>query len=88
MKKHFLLLAVWMMTAASIWAQANITVAEALEIGATLSKNQSTSETYTITGYVNVIDENSFNTSYNNMTFWIADTQQSECGGKDKELQW
>ena len=75
MKKHFLLLAVWMMTAASIWAQANITVAEALEIGATLSKNQSTSETYTITGYVNVIDENSFNTSYNNMTFWIADTQ-------------
>ena len=53
----------------------NLTVAEALVIGENLYSNTSTEEYYCIEGYVNVITENSFNTSFNNMTFWLADTQ-------------
>ena len=50
-----------------------ITVAKALEIGAALSEGAITEETYDIVGYVTQIDDNSFNTSYKNMVFWIAD---------------
>lgn len=50
-----------------------ITVAKALEIGAALSDGAITDETYDIVGYVTQIDDNSFNTSYKNMVFWIAD---------------
>ena len=52
-----------------------LTVAQAIEIGQALDNKTTSSESYTIEGYVNAIDENSFNTSYNNMTFWIADTR-------------
>lgn len=50
-----------------------ITVAKALEIGTALSEGAITEETYDIVGYVTQIDDNSFNTSYKNMIFWIAD---------------
>ena len=50
-----------------------ITVAKALEIGNALSEGAITEETYDIVGYVTQIDDNSFNTSYKNMVFWIAD---------------
>lgn len=50
-----------------------ITVAKALEIGAALSEGAMTDDTYDIVGYVTQIDDNSFNTSYKNMVFWIAD---------------
>ena len=75
MKKIILIMVALAGIATGTWAQTNITVAEALEIGATLGTDEVTTVTYTITGYVNVIDKNDFNTSYNNMTFWIADTQ-------------
>lgn len=51
-----------------------ITVAKALEIGTALSVGTTTDETYDIVGYVTQIDDNSFNTSYKNMVFWIADS--------------
>jgi hypothetical protein len=44
-----------------------------LEIGTALSEGAITEETYDIVGYVTQIDDNSFNTSYKNMVFWIAD---------------
>jgi hypothetical protein len=50
-----------------------ITVAKALEIGNALSEGAITEETYDIVGYVTQIDDNSFNTSFKNMVFWIAD---------------
>ena len=50
-----------------------ITVAKAWEIGTALSEGAITDETYDIVGYVTQIDDNSFNTSYKNMIFWIAD---------------
>ena len=57
----------------TIATSTEITVAEALTIGAALDANGKTTDTYDIVGYVTQIDDNSFNTSYNNMTFWIAD---------------
>ena len=50
-----------------------ITVAKALEIGATLAVGAMTDDTYDIVGYVTQIDDNSFNTQHKNMVFWIAD---------------
>ena len=74
MKKFFSFILV-LLTAGNMYA-ADITVAEAISIGQALAENNvATSETYSIVGYVNVIDENSFSTTYNNMTFWIADTR-------------
>ena len=49
-----------------------ITVAKALEIGATLGIGEKTTDTYDIVGYVTQIDNNSMDT-YSNMEFWIAD---------------
>ena len=49
-----------------------ITVAKALEIGATLGIGEKTTDTYDIVGYVTQIDNNSMDT-YGNMEFWIAD---------------
>ena len=60
----------------SVLAQA-LTVAQALVIGETLKDGASTTEEYTIEGFVNVITDNSFNTTFNNMTFWIADSPGS-----------
>lgn len=75
MKKHilWLLALLWSVTAVG----ETITVARALQIGSTLAAGASTTQSYTIEGYVNEITNNSFNTTYNNMTFWIADTQGS-----------
>ena len=50
-----------------------ITVAKALEIGAAVEASKETADYYEITGFVTQIDEDSFDTEYNNMTFWIAD---------------
>jgi len=61
--------------ACCVQAIAAISVADALAIGNQLAKDESTTESYEIEGYVNMIKDNSFNTSYNNMTFWIADTR-------------
>lgn len=58
--------------AVSTFAQA-LTVADAIAIGQALDNKTTSSESYTFEGYVNVIEENSFNAPYNNMTFWIAD---------------
>ena len=55
MKKIILIMVALAGIATGTWAQTNITVAEALEIGATLGTDKATTETYTITGYVNVI---------------------------------
>ena len=75
MKKHLL----WLL--ALIWSATalgeTITVARALEICGGLASGASTTESYTIEGYVNQITNNSFSTTYNNMTFWIADTRGS-----------
>ena len=49
------------------------TVAEALAIGALLEEGGKTTEKYTIEGYITQIDDDSFDTDYHNMTFWIAD---------------
>lgn len=49
-----------------------ITVAKALEIGATLGIGEKTTDTYDIVGYVTQIDNNSMDT-HSNMEFWIAD---------------
>ena len=57
----------------TIATSTEITVAQALTIGSALDANGKTTDTYDIVGYVTQIDDNSFNTSYNNMTFWIAD---------------
>ena len=57
----------------TIATSTEITVAQALTIGTALDANGKTTDTYDIVGYVTQIDDNSFNTSYNNMTFWIAD---------------
>ena len=64
-----------------------ITVAEALAIGQQLAVGSTTSETYTIEGYVNVITQNAFNESYNNMTFWIADTKGAKSSTAAGALQ-
>ncbi len=64
-----------------------LTVAQAIEIGQALANKTISTETYTFEGYVNVIDENSFNTSYNNMTFWIADTRGNAASTASGALQ-
>ena len=84
--KRFASLFVAALFVLSASAQA-ITVAEALAIGEALSSNTNTSEYYTIEGYVNAIIENSFNTSFNNMTFWIADTRGSASSNADGALE-
>ena len=53
-----------------------ITVAQALEIGATLAENASTDTTYTIRGYVSSITT-PFSEQYLNQTFYIADDSLS-----------
>ena len=65
----------------------SITVAEALAIGEPLAHNTTTDETYSIVGYVNAITENSYNTNYNNMTFWIADTRGTASSTAQGALQ-
>lgn len=78
----FALLLVWGTTAQAI------TVAEALTIGNALEGDvATTTESYTIEGYVNVITENSFSSSYNNMTFWIADTRGTKSSSTAGALQ-
>jgi len=51
----------------------SMTVAEVLEAVADLEQGATTDETYTFTGYVTYITENSFNTNYHNMSFWVSD---------------
>ena len=64
-----------------------LTVAQALEIGNALENNEVTSDEYTIEGYVNVITDNSFSSSWNNMTFWIADTRGTKGSSTAGALQ-
>ncbi len=64
-----------------------ITVAEAIVIGQQLDHNTTTTDSYTIEGYVNAITENSFNTTYHNMTFWIADTRGTKSSTPAGALQ-
>lgn len=85
MKKLTSLCLVLLLTV-SAFAQ-TLTVAEAIAIGQTLDNKSTSTETYTIEGYVNAIDENSFNTSYNNMTFWIADTRGNAAATLSGALQ-
>ena len=60
-----------------------ITVAQALAIGAALDADKVSAKTYDIVGYITQIDDNSFNTNYNNMTFWIADAQGTAATNAD-----
>lgn len=53
-----------------------ISVARALEIGATLEDNATTNDEYVISGYVSSI-ESYYDTNYGNETFWIADEKGS-----------
>ena len=64
-----------------------ITVAEAIAIGQQLENKTTSTESYIIEGYVNVIAENSFNNEYNNMTFWIADTRGTASSTAQGALQ-
>ena len=68
------------------YAQA-LTVAQALAIGNELEHEGVTSESYTIEGYVNVITDNQYSSSYNNMTFWIADTRGTKSSSANGALQ-
>ena len=52
-----------------------ITVAKALKLAASLAQDEVSKEYYYIIGYVTNITQNNFNTDYNNMTFWIADSK-------------
>ncbi len=98
MTKKILLLITCALAYTGLCAQQTITVAQALQIGGQLASNEVSTSTYTIVGYVNVITDNSFNTSYNNMTFWIADSKGTAAsnnagaflvyrGRPDQELQ-
>ncbi|MBQ7631493.1 MAG: hypothetical protein IJS82_01870 [Paludibacteraceae bacterium] len=60
----------------SVSAQA-MSVAEVLAAVSELETGVTTDETYTFTGYVTHITENSFATSYNNMSFWVSDANNS-----------
>ena len=75
MKKNLLALMMLLMSF-TVFSE-TITVTKALEIGSALAAGESTPESYTIEGYVNVIKENNFNNSYNNMSFWLADNKGS-----------
>lgn len=56
------------------------TVTEALAIGAALAENTTSNDTYDIVGYISKIDDDSYETSYKNMTFWISDVPGSSAG--------
>jgi len=68
-----------------VFAQ-TITVAQALQNAASLSQGQTSTETYTIEGYVTVITENALDT-HGNMTFWIADSRGSAASNSAGALQ-
>lgn len=71
---RWLAIVTFLICATGVFAQA-ITVAEALQNAVNLQDGETTEESYTIVGYVNVITSNDFDTKYNNMTFWIADSR-------------
>lgn len=77
--KRFTILLIALYAVLGLSAQV-ISVSEALQIASALDSGEATDESYTIEGYVNVIQKNDFNTSYNNMEFWIADTRGSAGG--------
>ena len=57
-----------------------VTVAQALEIGAALGDNKSTEKQYTIKGYVSAINvkaSDAWNDQYKNQSFWVMDTPGS-----------
>lgn len=60
-----------------------ITVAEALTIGAALASSSSTEDTYDIVGYVSQIDDDSYDTSFKNMVFWITDAPSTAGSNAD-----
>ena len=60
-----------------------ITVAKSLDLGAALATNEIGITTYHIIGYVTNIVSNDFNTSYNDMTFWIADTNNGATSNEE-----
>lgn len=61
----------------SIGEVTTITVTEALTIGSALASGATTDDTYDIVGYISQIDDDSYETSYKNMTFWITDVAGS-----------
>lgn len=60
-----------------------ITCSQALDYAASLAKNETGTTTYNIIGYVTSIIYNDFNTEYNNMTFWIADSNNSASSNEE-----
>ena len=60
----------------------SISVAQALEIGASLSAGGSIPQTYSITGYVS--EAESYNEAYQNQNFWITDTKGSTANTNDQ----
>ena len=86
MKKFFSLFIALLM-AGGLYAE-DISVARAIEIGSALTENNvPTTDSYSIVGYVNAITENKYNESYNNMTFWIADTRGTKASTSAGALQ-
>lgn len=61
-----------------------ITVAEALEIGNALANNTTTTETYSVVGYVGKVIEQ-YSDQYSNMSVWMTDTQDDGTGYYDFE---
>ncbi|MBQ9602612.1 MAG: endonuclease [Paludibacteraceae bacterium] len=60
-----------------------ITVAQAMEIGATLANNAKTTEEYVIVGYVSNINT-FYNPDYGNETLWITDNPYSTAASKNE----
>ena len=79
MKKLFVFAAAALMSI-SMFAE-NITVAKAIEIGAALEVGATTTETYSVEGYVAKL-YGTFNPNYNSQSFWMDDEK-----GTDKKYE-
>ena len=70
--KLFTLLVAAAASISSVHAYETLSVAQALEIGRLLEKGASTTDTYTVTGYVAAI-ETEYDEGYHNQCYWISD---------------
>lgn len=70
--KLFTLLVAVAASISSVHAYETLSVAQALEIGRSLEKGASTSETYIVTGYVAAI-ESAYDETYHSQNYWISD---------------